>query len=447
MTLLLKQKETRPYTEAQVSLEAGAFARDPAWVREIRRSATERFELIGFPTERRGNEEWKYTDVRPMVRTAFRTSLDVTPAGAGFNLGDIEQFTFGEIGWHRLVFVDGAYRSDLSSVDSVPGGVTVASLGEAMKTRPDEVKPHLGRLVGDEAEGFAALNTAFLHDGAFINVPNGAVVLEPIHLVFLSTKASRDAAAFPRVLIVTGRDTKVTVIETYGGLAEGRAFANGVSEVVVGEGSVVNRYFIQSHSEETFTVTTANVEVQANGNFSSVYLDLGGATTRNNLTVKMIGEGGFARLNGAYVITRSQHVDNQVIIDHLVGHTGARELYKGVLDGRARSVFHGSIIVRAGAVKVDALQQDKNLLLSDQAEADTKPAFWIYCDDVRCGHGAACGAIDEDALFYLRSRGLDEASARLILIRGFISEIVDTVDHPVLRQHIDALVTEKFRNL
>ncbi|MDA1096839.1 MAG: hypothetical protein O3B84_06240, partial [Chloroflexi bacterium] len=210
MTLLVKKEETRPYTEAQGSLEAGAFARDPSWVRDLRRSATERFELLGFPTARRGNEAWKYTDVRPMVRKAFRTPLDVTPAGGSFNLGDIERFTFGEVGWHRLVFVDGAYRRDLSSVDSVPGGVTVASLVEAMLTRPDEVRPHLGRLVGDEAEGFAALNTAFLHDGAFINVPNGAVVPEPIHLVFLSTSASRDAAAFPRVLIVTGRDAKVT---------------------------------------------------------------------------------------------------------------------------------------------------------------------------------------------------------------------------------------------
>lgn len=321
-------------------------------------------------------------------------------------------------------------------------------LAEAVQAGGAIIEANLGRLATYDEDGFAALNTAFVHEGVFIQIPDHAELEQPIDVIFLVTARGHEAATQPRVLIVVGRDTRATVVETYASLDDSiQTLTNSVTEVVVGAGSALNRYTMQLQNEETYGVATTHVEVQENANFTSVYTDIGGALIRNNLSVDMVGEGAYCTLNGSYIVSRSQHIDNQVIIDHKVGHTGARELYKGILDGKSRSVFHGSIIVREGAAKVDALQEDKNLLLSNEAEADTKPAFWIYCDDVRCGHGAACGAIDDDAVFYLRSRGLNEEAARQLLIRGFIAEIVDTIKHEEVRQHVDRLVSQKLSNL
>jgi Fe-S cluster assembly protein SufD len=442
-----KSSQTKKYVDAQRKLESNVYSRDPNWMRALRADALSRFTELGFPTTRRGNEEWKYTDVRPIVRLAFSPTIE--PADlAAVSADQLDRFTFGESTWHRIVFVDGRFRADLSSLERLSQDVQVTNLVEAASGESPEVQENLGRLAGFESDGFAALNTAFVHEGVYLHVSDRADLDEPIHIVFLLTSDAHEAVSQPRVLIVTGRDARATIVETYASVEGGtRSFTNAVTEMVVGPGSAINRYTNQLQNEETIGVATTHVEVHENANFTSVYTDIGGALIRNNLSVDMVGVGGHCTLNGSYIVSRKQHVDNQVIIDHKVGHTGARELYKGVLDGKSRSVFHGSIIVRQGAAKVDALQEDKNLLLSDEAEADTKPAFWIYCDDVRCGHGAACGAIDGEAVFYLRSRGLDEAEARQLLVRGFVAQIVDTITHEGVRRHVDRLVNEKLSNL
>ena len=442
---MTRPEYTERYVEAFHTLESNSFLHDPEWTQNLRKAALSRFTDLGFPTTRRGNEEWKYTDVRPIARHPFRPVTG--PPSVGIDAQAIQPFILGTQAWHRLVFVDGRYAPELSSLSRLPQGVTVLDLAEAMTAQGDLVQQHLGRTADYASQGFTALNTAFVHSGAFIHLADRASMEEPIHLLFLTSGETEDAASNPRVLIVTGQDSKVAVIESYASLTDNRHFTNAVTEIVTGPGSVVDYYKIQIQNEQTFHIGTTQVEVNRDSRFTSVSVDIGGAITRNNLTVMMAGEGAFCELDGVYVVSRSQHVDNQVIVDHVVGHNRSNELYKGILDGRSRSVFHGSVIVRKYAAKVNANQVDKNLLLSDEAEADTKPAFWIYCDDVRCGHGAACGNIDEDAMFYLMNRGIDEGTARDTLIRAFVSEVVDIVKDDSLRRYVDDVVGEKLRNL
>ena len=429
------------YLEAFQELWRTGYARDPAWVQSLRDEAILRFSDLGFPITRRGNEEWKYTNVGPIARVPFRpvtTQVKLQKA-------DLRRLSLGESAGHRLVFVDGSYVEELSSVAALPAGVRAVNLTEAMTSSPALLREHLAHHASSEANAFVALNTAFIHHGAFVHIPDGIRVEEPVLLLFLSTAKDEDTVSHPRVLIVTGRESEATLIESYGSLADARYFVNAVAEVVVGQNSTLRYYTIQRHSEQAFHVTNTQAVLGRDGSFSSVNIDLGGGLVRHNLNVLMGAEGARCTLNGLYMTTRSQHVDNQVVIDHAKGHTTARELYKGILDGKSRTVFHGSIIVREGARKVDADQSDKNLLLSDQAEADTKPAFWIYCGDVKCTHGASCGQIDEEALFYMRSRGIGEREARSLLVRGFVSEIVDSIEYEPYRNHVDGLAQSTLR--
>ncbi|MBI2856183.1 MAG: Fe-S cluster assembly protein SufD [Chloroflexi bacterium] len=425
------------YLAAYESQERNGFSGDPQWTRELRRAAIASFQQTGLPTARRGNEEWKYTDVRPIARAAFQPG---EKSSARIATADLERFSFGEQGWPSLVFVDGGYSAELSDISHLPSGVTVANLAEAMASQPDLVRQHLARYADYETNGFTALNTAFVHNGAFVHIPDGTLVEEPVRLLFLSTSQEQETVSHPRVLIVTGRDSKVTIVEGYAGLSDQRYLTNGVSEVVVGQGSKVTYYKAQRQGQAAFHITTTQVTLGRDSYFSSVNVDLGGRLVRNNLNIVTGDQGCSCKLYGLYMLTGSQHVDNQVIVDHARPYTTSQELYKGILDGKSRSVFHGSIIVREGAVKVNSNQVDKNLLLSDQAEADTKPAFWIYCDDVKCGHGAACGQMDESALFYLRSRGLDEQAARRLLTRAFANEIIESIENEPYRSHIEGLV-------
>ena len=424
------------YLETFKTLQRNGHAQDPAWVRMLRDQAMLRFSDLGFPVNRRGNEEWKYTNVGPLARVSFRPAA----ARAKLQRTELERHSLGDSVTHRLVFVDGNYVEEFSSVAALPAGVRVVNFKEAMASSPTLLREHLAQHASGEADAFVALNTAFIHHGAFVHIPDGIRVAEPVLLLFLSTARDEDTVSHPRVLVVTGKESEATLIESYASLADARHFVNAVAEVVVGQNSTLRYYTIQQQSEQAFHVTNTQAVLGRDASLSSVNVDLGGGLVRHNLNVLMGAEGARCTLNGLYMTTRSQHVDNQVIIDHAKGHTTAKELYKGILDGKSRTVFHGSIIVREGARKVDADQSDKNLLLSDQAEADTKPAFWIYCDDVKCTHGASCGQIDEEALFYMRSRGIGEREARGFLVQGFVSEIINSIEYALYRTHVDGLV-------
>jgi Fe-S cluster assembly protein SufD len=439
-------KHQQDYQSALAGLELDTYADDPTWVHELRQNAMSRFQSLGFPTARRGNEEWKYTDVGPVAKGGFKYAIST--ANPNINLDHVENASIGDSGWNQLVFVNGAYSHSLSSVSNLPDGVVAINLVDAIKATPTMIQKHLAQFAGYENEAFVALNTAFTHDGAFIYVPEDTIVEHPIRLLFLSSSSSSDSevSCQPRILIITGDRSKASVVETYGRTSNDRYFNNAVTEIQVGSGSSLDYCKAQQQSEESFHITTTEVSLGQDSHFSSINIDLGGKLVRNNLNLITAGEGSSCVLNGLYLTNGVQHVDNQIIIDHAQPFTTSRELYKGVLDGKSRSVFHGSIIVREGAVKVNANQVDKNLLLSNEAEADTKPAFWVYCDDVKCGHGAACGQMDDNALFYLRSRGIPESEARGLLVRAFVTEVIDSIPNEVLREQIGHLVQSKLND-
>ena len=432
------------FAEAAREYHAARAGKDPDWIAEIRAEALERFQELGLPTQRRGNEEWKYTDIRPLVRQGFSAPQN---GDGDVPLIDLQALRVGDPTWHRITLVDGRYSAELSASDSLPDGVIISNLAEGVHAESESVRAHLTRLADHKEQGFTALNTALAADGAIIILPRNAMIKNPIQIIYVTTDHVRGMAAMPRTLIIAGEDSSAFIVETHISTSDDAHLTNAVTEITVGAGARINYCKIQQEGEASYNVSTTQVEVNKNATFRSMAIDVGGRLTRNNLNVIMAGEGANSDLRGAYVITRDQHVDNQVIIDHVVGHNDAYEIYKGILDGRSRSVFHGSIIVRPYAAKVNAMQVDKNLLLSNEAEADTKPAFWIYCDDVRCGHGAACGELDDDAMFYLLSRGIGEEEARMLLIRAFVSEVVDAIEEQSVHDHVAALIATKLDNL
>jgi len=443
MTQTLATQE-KLYQDAFDRFEANGASHSPGWLRELREAAMSEFLELGFPIARRGNEEWKYTDVRPLAARPFPQPL-APRQSRRVGTAETRAATFGERRWHRLVFVDGALSRSLSSnpdASGLPHGVVVTDMADALKTHEGLIHENAARHAVPTANAFVALNTAFLYHGAFVYVPDGAAVEEPIHLVFITTRG-QEAAFQPRVLVVTGKDASATVIESYLGLDGSPYFANAVVELALGRGANLRHYRVQRQSEAAYHICNTQARLTANSSFTDGNFDFGGGLTRNNLSLLIAEEGTSVKLHGLYMPTGTQHVDNQVIIDYHKGQGTAAEVYKGILNGKARSVFHGSIIVQPNAAKVNATQEDKNLLLSPECEADTKPAFWIYCDDVKCGHGAACGQVDPEALFYLRSRGLSEAAAKGLMVRGFAAGILDAIQLESLKKHLNDIVSAR----
>ena len=435
--------QEQKYVEAWKTSIADDSSGIPDSIRTLRESAIARFSELGFPTKRRGNEEWKYTDVRGIANAEY-ASLVPSPTNR-VDAKILDQHIMGGSVWNRLVFVDGHWLPELSWLPSLPAEVTVMSLANAMSTEPALVANDLAQHASYQESGFTALNTAFLQDGALIAVPDNVEIEEPIHLIFLSSGNVDGSVSYPRTLVTLGAHAKATVIESYGGIVDGPYFTNAVSEFVLGPGAHLESFRLQQHGHQAYHIGSTQVKLANDSSFVAGAFDFGGTLSRNTLSVALEGAGSSCNLYGLYMTNDGQHVDNQVLVDHAAPHTTSRQVYKGVLNGHSRGVFHGSITVRQNAQKTDALQMDKVLLLSDDAEADTKPALWIYTDDVKCGHGATCGKLDDTAMFYLRSRGLDEASARRMLIHAFANEILDNVGLTPLRVHLEQFVTSSLR--
>ena len=343
---------------------------------------------MGFPTARRGNEKWKYTNVGPIAKASFGY-LD-EPSPNGLAAAEVRRVAPWDDSWASLVFVNGRYSEALSAPRS-GNGVRVTSLEAALASHPDLVERHLARHASVEDDGFTALNTAFLHDGAFVHIPEGESSKAPLHLIFVSADRGEPVVSYPRVLVVAAPRSKATVIESYVCLSQSRYFTNSVSEMVLGEGAEVDHYRLLLESEDAFHVGVARVHQGKDSRFSSRAFTKGAALGRYDLNVLLDGPGSSCYLNGLYMTSGNQHIDNLIGIDHAKPHTTSRLYYKGILDGKSRAVFGGTVWVRKDAQKTDAQQSDKNLVLSSDAEVDSKPALFIYADDVKCGHGATGG--------------------------------------------------------
>jgi Fe-S cluster assembly protein SufD len=418
-TIVASHAKDRYLAEFQALERRGAF-RSPSWLAPLRRRAIDRFAESGFPTTR--DEDWRYTNLTSLAAMPFTPAA---PSPAGVPDGALERLALPSAEWPRLVFVDGRYSPKLSMARPLPGGGQVASLAEAMITDADMIERHLGRYVRWDRNVFAALNTAFVQDGGFVCLPPEARSETPIELVFLATIPG--VVAQPRTLIVAGLHSRLTVVERYLGITDEAYFTNAVTEIVAGSGATVDHYVVQEQGADAFHVATVHAALERDSTLGTCEATFGGRLTRTTLALTFAGEGARGAINGLYIVGGRQHVDHHVTVDHAVPRCGSRQLFKGVLDGTARAVFNGRVIVRPDAQKTDATQTNKHLLLSDGVEVDSKPQLEIFADDVKCTHGAAEGQLAPEALFYLKSRGLGEETARALLTYGFAHEVLERV--------------------
>ena len=432
------------YHSQYLALREHLSPNSPAWFNDLRAAAWESFDSKGFPTARRGNEPWKYTNVRPIARGQFSAAdsrrdgpVDLLIGADGApNVGD-----FLKNDWTKLVFLDGQ-----PLIGQQPGTSMVSTVGRALETSAEEavLRDNLGSHAGMEEDAFVALNTAFLNDGAYVRLPDDFE--EEVFLNIVHLRQGVDSVVYPRTLIVGGRNTRLTVFESYVGADPAKAsqyFTNAVTEIAVGEGAKVNHYRLLDESNAAYHVGTTRVTQARDSSYESGSFALGCALGRHDLSVLLDGTGAYCSLNGLYLTDNTEHMDNLISIDHAHPHGTSRLYYKGILDGRSRAVFGGTVLVREDAQKTDAQQTDKNLILSDRAEVDSKPSLLIYADDVKCGHGATAGHIDEDTMFYMRSRGIDPQTASQISIHAFASEIIETVAHEPVREYLDGLFLDR----
>ena len=423
--------------EALGRLAGRAAPPGPAFLAELRRAGRERFEALGLPTTRL--EDWRYTSLSGLLPHAFAAADAEAPLPA-----EALRRLAGPAAGPRLTFVNGRYRPSLSDPGRLPPGAFAGSLAQALRERPGEVEAHLGRLAPLQDHAFAALNAAAFEDGAAVLWPERVSHEGPVELVFVTVAAgSAPVAVLPRVLVVAGAGSELSVAESHLGLSGGPTLAAAVTEVVVGEGARVDHYRIQDEAPGAFHLGSL-ASRQAEGSwFATHAVALGAALSRSEVRAVLAGEGGEARVNGLYLASGRQLVDNLSLVEHARPRCTSRETFKGVLDGESRAVFGGRIRVLEGAQKSDAYQLNSNLLLSEGAEVDTKPQLEIFADDVRCGHGGTVGQLDEDALFYLRSRGIARERARGLLIYAFAAEMVELVRPRALRDRVARLVAAR----
>jgi len=428
----------------------------PEWLQALRKQGMARFEALGFPTTK--NEDWHFTSVAPIAERVFslasssanaseterrgvsRRKGDPTNA-AGVTLSHLKPFKFGESDWHTLVFVNGIFSEDLSSFAGLGGDVRVSSLARAIKSGGESLQRHLGKVAKFEQHTFTALNTAFIADGAFIELQPNAVIEQPIHLLFVS---DGDTASHPRNLVVAGRHSRAVIIESFLSVRDSEYFTNAVTELVVGEGARIDHYKIQRESESAFHVGTVQAREARESQLHSFSFATGGALARTNIYTSLEGDAATCTLNGLYLADGTQHIDNQTSIEHIAPNCPSHEVYKGVLDGRSHGVFNGKVYVHPEAQKTDGKQSNNNLLLSAGARVDTKPQLEIFADDVKCTHGATVGRLDEVAMFYLNSRGIGRETARTLLTYAFAADVLETIELEPLRKELEKIVLARF---
>lgn len=398
-------------------------------IRDLREKGRARFESVGFPSIR--EENWRFTNVKPIAETEFRRAegpSSVDPEA-------LSTYTYEDM--HRVVLVDGFFSEEHSDIGELPKGTFVGGLAQALEQRPELVLPHLGRYADIEKHPFAALNTAFLADGVFVWVPPGTVVERPIQLLYV-TSDSRDepVSCFPRNLIVAEENSQVLLVENYATLGTGAAFTCAVTELQAEPAAVVDHYKVQQESAEAFDIALFQIHQERTSNVRSHTVTTGGALVRNDTGVVMDGEGADCTLNGLYVVNGTQLVDNHMWVEHAKPHCHSYELFKGILEDQARAVFNGWIHVLPGAQKTDAKQSSRNLLLSREAMVNANPQLEIFADDVKCTHGSTVGRLDEEAIFYLRSRGIGAEAAESILTYAFASDIVQRIKVAPVREEL-----------
>lgn len=408
---------------------------DVSWVLAARQSAFERFATHGFPTQR--EEEWKYTDVSVIGRRASLAPDNIPPDPS--HEAKLLAWTLLDEGIHLMVFVNGHYAPGLSMIGELPAGVQIANLANMLDETTDLLKPFFDEQY--EHTIFSALNNALATDGAVLYLAPGTVLKAPIYLLFIAS--GHGVATYPRNIIVAGEGARASVIEYYTGMLDAHNFTNAITQINLGAGAKIEHCKLLQEGPAAAHIAGIHAEQAADSHFISHSFALGGRLARNDITSRLNEPGCLCTLDGLYLLNDKQHMDHHTRIDHLAQSGTSREYYRGILDGASRGVFNGKVVVHPGASKTDAHQANHNLLLSRQAVVDTKPQLEIFADDVKCTHGATIGQLDDDSLFYLRSRGIDAELARSVLIYGFANDIIGHVDMPDLHARIQHLVLER----
>ncbi len=405
----------------------------PGWLRSLREDAFARFELLGFPTQR--NEDWHFTSVGPIAERAFKLASSAAGQARG-----LYQFPFGSE-WPTLVFVNGRLLGP-NGIDA-PDGIEISPLSSTIQDGEARL-PEIGRIAHYDRNAFTALNTAMFSDGALIRVAPNVSIDVPIHLIFVSSSDST-TVSHPRTFIVAGRNSRATVVESYVATDGAASYlTNAVTEVVLEDGAHLAHYKLQSESRSAFHVGTIQARQDKASRYDSFSFATGASLSRTNIGTVLAGDGAETVMNGLYLADGTQHVDHQTFIEHIAPNCPSHELYKGILDGRSHGVFNGKVYVHPEAQKTDGKQSNNNLLLSGEARVDTKPQLEIFADDVKCTHGATVGRLDETAMFYLRSRGINRNNARKLLTYAFAADVLERLELVELRDALESQVLERF---
>ena len=421
-----------PWLNALLADQPQLPASPLAWLNALRAEALERVGILTVPTTH--DEAWRFTDIFRLTNLSFQPVRSATSLQAA----DIEHFYLDEA-TTRLVFVDGVYAPQLSSM-ATDGGVLLANLPAAVTAHAAVIEPHLGRHADFRDNVFAALNTAFLHDAALIVVARDVALAAPVHLLFIATQTA--VASYPRCLVIAESGSSVTLIEDYVALQDDAYFINPVTEIALADNARVNHIRVQRDSGKAFHIANCAVSLGRSSNYQSVSVALGAQISRYNLDL-LLAEGAECAVDGLALITDSQLADTHTCIDHAQPHGVSRQLHKCIVGGSAHAVFNGKVMVRQGAQRTDSVQSSRNLLLTGKAHVDTKPQLEIFADDVKCAHGATVGQLDSEEVFYLKSRGLSDSVARNLLTYAFGAEIIDRIPIASLKRRLEQTVLEQ----
>ncbi|MFA9479603.1 Fe-S cluster assembly protein SufD [Phycisphaerales bacterium AB-hyl4] len=427
-------------TEAIAHYESLAKQRldhGPAWLRPIREQAIARLADLGLPT--RKHEEWRYTDPARLTQTNFTLPSDRATVTAE----QVARFAIPDLDAHTLVFVNGRYVAELSHIGKLPEGVTVLPLNDALDKHRDRIEPHFAEEGEPSSKAFTALNAALCDDGVFVHIAENKQLDKPVLLLNIMAGTDEPTITNPRTFFLGDANAEGTIVERYVSLDDSVYFTNAVAHVEAGQGAHLSHYLIEEESPKAFQLSTLLTEQSRDSNVDSHTMLFGGELVRNNCNPRLNGEGGDCLVNGLYMPTDHQHMDNHMRVEHNAAHCDSRQFYKGVLNGHGRSVFSGRIRVEIDAQKTDAKQTNANLLLSDDADATTKPQLEIYADDVKCTHGATIGQIQDEAIFYLMARGVDRTSARAMLVYAFAAESLERMQLEPVRNMLGKMILHR----
>ena len=438
---LTPQKQSVPLADAYLEnfSHFEREAKQPDWMVPLRKGGLARFTELGFPTLQ--HEDWRFTNIEPIAKLLFKPVFAAT--ADGLTREGINSFPFASLPGARLVFVNGHYAASLSRIAELPAGVRVSNVAAVLAAEPALLEKHLASSLPAGDNAFTALNQAFFLDGGFIHVPAGKVVQEPVQLVYITTANQSGATIQPRNVIVAEANSQLTVIESYVTAGGAGYFTNAVTELVVGDHAVVEALKFQDEAADAFHLAAIHGRFGRASNVSVHSFALGAKISRNSIRTNLAGEGLECVLNGLYLTRGEQLADHHMVVEHTQPHCASHEYFNGILDDKSRGVFHGRILVQPLAQQTDAKQTNKNLLLSDDATANTKPQLEIYADDVKCTHGATIGQLNQESIFYLRSRGIGPETARRMLIHAFAGEIIERIRHEAAREELNQLVWER----